>query len=140
MSRPRPREPRRRTRTHRANGLPWFAAHASDWLSSGTRAQLTVEQRGAFWDLLFHEWLEPDCMLPSDEKVLAAYSGLGERWPAVGRTVVELAFHEKRGRLFNARLMKERKKAEGRSRQASQAGKKSGEVRAKSKKKARTQG
>jgi uncharacterized protein YdaU (DUF1376 family) len=127
----------RRKPSYRSNGLPFFPAYASDWLSSGTRPRLTVEQRGAFWDLLFHAWLQPDGMLPNDEQVLAAYSGLGDRWREVGRTVVELAFQQKGERLFNKRLMKERAIVLARSRQAQKAGQRSGEVRAKRKKKAR---
>lgn len=124
-----------RKRAHRSNGFPFFPMFPGDWLSSGTRARLTVEQRGAFWDLCFHAWLEEDCMLPDDDKVLAVYSGLGDRWPTVGRTVVELAFQKRRKRWFNKRLMKERQIAEGKSKQAADAGKKSGEARAKTKKK-----
>lgn len=75
-------------------------------------------------------------MLPNDDRILAAYSGLSEeRWLDIGRTVVERAFNAKGQRLFNKRLLKERRIAEGRSRQAARAGKKSGEVRAKAKKK-----
>lgn len=117
-------------RTHRANGMPYFPAYAADWLASGTRARLTPEQRGAFWDLIFHAWLEPDGMLPDDDQVLKAYSGLGDRWEEVGRTVVERAFNEKGGRLFNRRLTKERQALLAKRRQAAKAGKKSGEARA----------
>jgi uncharacterized protein YdaU (DUF1376 family) len=127
---------RRRKRTSgQANELPFFNFYPGDWLASGTRAVFTPEQRGAFFDLLCHEWMQPDCMLPTDEAVLAAYSGLGDRFAAVGRTVVERAFNKKGERLFNKRLMEMRRIAEGRVRQAVIAGKRSGEVRAKAKKK-----
>lgn len=125
-----------RRRSGSSTAYPFFPAYASDWLSSGTRAQLNTEQRGIFWELCFHAWLEEDCMLPNDDRILAAYSGLSEeRWLDIGRTVVERAFNAKGQRLFNKRLLKERRIAEGRSRQAARAGKKSGEVRAKAKKK-----
>lgn len=98
---------------------------------------MTPEMRGAFWDLIFRAWLEPDGMLPNDETVLAAYSGLGgDRWAAVGRTVVQLAFKRKGERLFNRRLMKERQLAIRKSKLAQKAGWRSGETRAKRKKKA----
>lgn len=125
-----------RRRSGSTIAYPFFPAYAADWLSSGTRAQLDTEQRGVFWELIFHAWLEEDCGLPTDDRILAAYSGLDDaRWKEIGRTVVERAFVQKRDRLFNKRLLKERRIAEGRSRQASRAGRKSGEVRAKAKKK-----
>jgi len=89
--------------------------------------------------LLSHAWMDPNCSIPNDDRILAALCGLPEaRWTDIGRTVVERAFNATRGnseRLFNARLLKERRIAEGRSRQAKKAGKRSGEVRAKGKKK-----
>lgn len=136
-----------RRRSGSTIAFPFFPAYPADWLSSGTRAQLTTEQVGIFWELCFHAWLEEDCGLPNDERTLAAYARLTqERWDEVGRPVIELAFNvssngrstpvaQKRERLFNKRLLKERRIAEGRSRQASRAGRKSGEVRAKAKKK-----
>lgn len=125
-----------RRRSGSTTAFPFFPAYAADWLSSGTRAQLTTEQAGVFWDLCFHAWLEEDCGLPTDERILAAYVRLSDdRWAEVGRTVVERAFTQRGQRLFNKRLLKERRIAEGRSKQAAIAGKKSGEARAKAKKK-----
>jgi uncharacterized protein YdaU (DUF1376 family) len=92
---------------------------------------LTPEQRGAFWDLIFYEWSSPDCLLPNDPAVLAAYSGLGARWSDVGESMVALAFRKRGEKLYNARLMKERKDVEDRSLKARKAGVKSGSVRRK---------
>jgi uncharacterized protein YdaU (DUF1376 family) len=93
-----------RRRSGSTIAYPFFPAYASDWLSSGTRAQLSTEQRGVFWELIFHAWLNEDCMLPDDDRILAAYSGLeDERWAEIGRTVVERAFNKKGQRQFNKR-------------------------------------
>lgn len=118
-----------------ANELPYFNFYPGDWLGSATRAVLSVEQQGAFMNLLSHSWMQPDGMLPSDERQLAAFSGLGDRFAEVGRTVVERTFAKKGDRLFNRRLMKVRKEVLRRVRAAIKAGKLSGEARAKAKKK-----
>lgn len=116
--------------------FPFFPVYPADWLSSGTRAMLTTEQRGIFWELAFHAWLAPDCMLPEDDETLAAYAGVSlERWSNIGRTVVQRAFTKRGQRLFNKRLLAERKIAVTRYRQLKRAGKASGEARAKTKKK-----
>lgn len=119
----------RKKKPQRGNGFPYFRAWAGDWLSSSTRARLTPEQRGAFWDLIFYEWNSPDCLLPADPLVLAAYSGLGDRWADVGAPMLAIAFKKRGEKFYNARLMKERKYVEARSLKASKAGVKSGLAR-----------
>jgi 5-methylcytosine-specific restriction endonuclease McrA len=62
---------------------------------------MTLEQQGAYRNLLDHAWLmDPPCSLPNDDVALAQLSGAGENWPAMA-PVVRRWFVEKRGRLVN---------------------------------------
>jgi uncharacterized protein YdaU (DUF1376 family) len=122
---------RQRSADHRGNGFPYFPLYPGDWLSSSTRVRLTVEERGAFWDLIFYMWQTEECSLPDDQAVLAAYSGLGERWPDVGKKLLDIGFVKHGSRWVNRRLKKERRKVEERSLKAAKAGVSSGRARRK---------
>lgn len=120
----------KRTQTPlRGTGYPYFRCWGNDWLASATRARLTPEQRGAFWDLICYAWNTPDCTLPTDPAVLAAYSGLNGRWAEVGEPLMAIAFKKSRDRYINVRLQKERGYVDDRSLKARRAGLKSGRAR-----------
>lgn len=61
--------------------LPYFQFYPRDFLSSRAVAAMHPTARGGYVHLLCHAWLsDRPGWLPDDEKLLAALSGLGERW------------------------------------------------------------
>ena len=115
-----------------AKKRPAFQFYASDWLGSTKRAMMTPAQRGAYIDLLCHQWNDPDCSLPDDDATLAVLSGLDEGWLNGGCTLLRKCFpvaSGKPGRLANPRLIEVRADADEWSRKSREGGIKSGEVR-----------
>lgn len=55
-------------------------------------------------------WGEKDCGLPDDEEELASLSRLGEGWFNGGGAKIRKCFISRKGRLYNKRLLIERKK------------------------------
>jgi uncharacterized protein YdaU (DUF1376 family) len=49
---------------------------ASDWLGSTSHALMSPEERGAYMDLLCHQWGDDNCCLPDDDGILEALGGL----------------------------------------------------------------
>lgn len=94
---------------------------------------MTLEQQGAYINLLANMWDDEHCSLPSDDSVLAVLSEANDRWNEIG-TVVKQAFNEHPQlvqRLTNFRLLSEHEKQKAQAEQRREAGKKSGESRAK---------
>ena len=94
---------------------PAFQFYPNDWLSSPKISTMTPAEEGAYIRLLCYAWSNPDCSLPDDDETLGQLSRLGERWLKGGSTRLRQCFTphpRKPGRLFNARLLKERKKQE----------------------------
>jgi len=115
-----------------AKKRPWFPFFASDWLGSTKRAMMTPDQRGAYIDLLAHQWNTPDCTLPDDDEALAALSGLGEGWLNGASRLLRLCFPPasgKLGYLANERLVEIRAEADAQIEKSQQGGIRSGEVR-----------
>lgn len=52
------------------SNIPYFQFDAIAWLSSGSIAQMTLAEEGAYIHLLAHSWNYPDCILPDDISVL----------------------------------------------------------------------
>lgn len=72
------------------NPFPSFHWYPKEWLSSTARALMTLEQQGAYLNLLSHAWLaDPPCTLPDDDRALAQLSGLGDRWPESAAVIRE---------------------------------------------------
>ena len=112
---------------------PYFKFYASDWLGSTKRAMMTPAQRGAYIDLLAHQWNDETCSLPDDDDLLAALSGLGEGWLKVGSTVLRKCFPAHptlEGRLANPRLLEIRFERDKFIAQSAAAGRKSQQVQA----------
>lgn len=110
-----------------------FQFYAKDWLSSKKIATMTLEEEGAYIHLLAHCWDSSDCTLPDDDAELAQLSRMGERWVNGGSVKLRNCFvtHPKKpGRLFNARLLEERKKQNAWRKKSQQGGKRSAESRA----------
>jgi len=87
---------------------PAFPFYASDWLGSNMRAQMTLEQQGAYVNLLARQWSEATCSLPDDDKVLAKLSEMGEGWFNGGCQLVRDCFPphpNQTGRIANPRLL-----------------------------------
>lgn len=86
------------------NPFPSFYFYADDWLASKARALMTLEEQGAYLNLLCHAWTaDPPCTLPNDPDQLAALSGLGDKWQAAAPRLLRW-FIERRGRLVNVKL------------------------------------
>ena len=69
---------------------------------------LTTEEHGAYLLLIMAAWRQDDCALPVDDKKLARVVGLSPRkWGAIKATILEFWTVEN-GRMFQARLRKER--------------------------------
>ena len=94
---------------------PAFQFYASDWLGSTKRAMMTPAQRGAYIDLLCHQWGDETCSLPDDDELLAGLSGLGEAWGKGGYKMVRPCFPPHptlEGRIANPRLLEIRAERE----------------------------
>ncbi len=118
--------------TEMARKRPAFQFYASDWLGSTKHAMMSPAQRGAYIDLLCHQWNDPDCTIPDDDDVLAVLSGLGEGWLNGGCELLRQCFpvaSNRPGRLANLRLLEVRATADEWSRKSREGGKRSGEVR-----------
>ena len=95
-----------------AGKAPAFQFYANDWLGSTNVMLMTPAQEGAYIRLLAIAWNAPDCGLPDDDEQLAALSRLGEGWFNGGSTILRKCFVCRDGRLYNSRLLAERKKQE----------------------------
>lgn len=96
--------------------LPAVLWYASDWLGSNTRARMTHQQRDVYLTLLFRSWYEqPIGTLPSDEEELAMMGGVDlETWEQIKTPIMAKFLSDGNGRVFNARMLKEARKARGR--------------------------
>lgn len=84
--------------------FPYFPFYVDDWLSSDTVDGFSLEQQGAYLRLLLRQWKARDGMLPKDEAQLARWSGLGVRWPKLGKPILAQCFVERRDGFVNLRL------------------------------------
>jgi len=110
--------------------FPWYA---SDWLGSNLRAMLTLEQQGAYINLLCRQWTDPTCSLPDDDEALACLSELGLGWLKGACHLLRKGFPkhpELEGRIANPRLLEVRVERDDFLAKSSKGGKKSGKVRA----------
>ena len=71
---------------------------------------MTPEEEGAFIRLLCYAWKSDDCSLPDDDEILSVYSRLGEKWYEGSGDRIRKCFVLKGGKLYNKRLLIERKK------------------------------
>jgi uncharacterized protein YdaU (DUF1376 family) len=96
--------------------LPAVLWYASDWLGSNTRARMTHQQRDVYLTLLFRSWYEqPGGTLPNDEEVLAMMGGVDfETWERIKAPILAKFESDGNGRVLNARMVKEVRKARGR--------------------------
>ena len=89
---------------------PSFQFFPNDWLGSTNIMLMTPAQEGAYVHLLAVEWNAVDCSLPDDDEQLAILSRLGEGWYKGGSEAIRKCFMKKNGKLYNSRLLLERKR------------------------------
>jgi len=122
---------------------PWFYFFPSDWLGSNRRACMSLEQQGAYINLLARQWSEPTCSLPDDDKVLAALSEMKEGWLKGGSQLVRECFppHPSlRGQIANPKLLELRAERDEWIEKSSEGGRKSAAARKKGQKKGHKKG
>ncbi len=107
---------------------PAFQFYTDDWLGSTNIMLMTPAQEGAYIRLLAIEWNDKDCSLPDDDEKLAVLSRLGKGWFKGGSEAIRKCFFEKNGKLYNKRLLIERKKQKEWSRKSKKGGEKSAEL------------
>jgi len=107
---------------------PQFQLYTGDFLSSPRVLLMPWGAPQAFFFLLLFEWESADCSLPNDEDALKIFSRANDHWPEVRKSVLEM-FTEVDGKLYNRRLLIERKKQITRSDICKKAGKASGKAR-----------
>ena len=103
---------------------PWYL---EDWRNSGTRLNLTLEERGLYRELLDFCYIERS--LPTDERMLARIANCSDdefqrAWPRV-----KIQFNEADGRLIHQKVEQVLAKLDGYREQRRQAGRLSGESR-----------
>lgn len=114
---------------------PAFQMYPADILSSPSCSLMSAEQFGAYVLLLLHSWMSEDCGIPADDEALGKLSRLGtEGWLKFGCPLVRDRFVKNGERLYNKRLLEEREKQKIWREKSAAGGRKSGQVRRKSKK------
>lgn len=108
---------------------PAFQFYPNDWLSSLHIQLMTPAEEGAYIRLLAYAWSSDDCGLPDDDQQLSVLSRLGEGWSSGASTKIRECFFSKGGRLFNERLLKERKKQDEWRKKSVEGGKKGSKSR-----------
>lgn len=109
---------------------PAFQFYPRDYLSSQKVSCMTLEEKGAYVNLLCHDWLNDG--IPEDDEKLSKLSGLHEKWNRGGYNLVKECFMphpSKIGFLTNPRLQLERQKQEEWREKSSEGGKKGAEKR-----------
>ena len=92
------------------NKSPAFQFYVNDWLSSPKIMTMTPAEEGAYIRLLAIAWGNKDCGLPDDDNQLAILSRLNEGWFKGSSDKIRKCFFKKGNRLYNKRLLFERKK------------------------------
>lgn len=99
-------------------GIPFFSFYPADWLSGGGVQQLTLEETGAYINLLAFMWQNaPEVSIPDDNAHVSRLLHITSRkWVSIRRVLVEGAkpvLYTENGRLRNKRLDEEYRKAIG---------------------------
>ena len=101
----------------------WFPLYPADFLADTTH--LSAEEVGIYFRFLCHQWQHGS--LPSNSQQLARISGEKE---SGFKSVLDEFFAEKRGKLVNSRMDRERKKAKEISDKRKELGRKGGLAKA----------
>lgn len=111
---------------------PWFPMFASDWLGSTSHALMSPEERGAYMDLLCHQWGAENCCLPDDDGILEALGGLPNGYFKGTSRVLRDCFPNHPligGMVANRKLLALWEGREEQRRKSSEGGKKSAQLR-----------
>ena len=116
--------------------FPWFPYYPGDWFSSGRVKIMTLQEKGAYHELLLYAWKSDACAIPNDEGILKRLVG----WPELEfgiesehnfqRVMDAFTVHpEQPNMLHNARLYREWLATIARHKNFSQRGKKGAKKR-----------
>ena len=108
---------------------PAFQFYVNDWLGSANIMLMTPAEEGAYVRLLAIAWGQDDCGLPDDDIQLATLSRLCEGWLNGSGQKIKKCFIKKGDRLYNKRLLDEKKKQAEWIEKSREGGRKSGEAR-----------
>jgi len=90
---------------------PYFKFYASDWISHPNTRSLSLEEKGAFIELLCNMWKFEDCRLPNDDRFLSRILNIHvNKWRKIKPVLLCENFGvlvEKEGYLYSNRLLKE---------------------------------
>ncbi len=89
---------------------PQFQLYTNDILGSNRVLMLTDLEYRAYLNLLFSEWNEPDCGLPTTVDALVKLSRVGTNLSPENVKNIKQFFFEYKERLFNRRILEERVK------------------------------
>lgn len=59
--------------------FPWFPFYPADWFSSGRVKIMTLQEKGAYMELLLYAWKSDACALPKHEAVLKSLASWQEQ-------------------------------------------------------------
>lgn len=114
---------------------PAFQFYPKDWLTSEKVMSMTLEQQGAYMNLLCHAWINEG--LPNDDAILARLSGMGDAWLKGGSRLVRGCFKLKGDRLINEKQESIRENQKTWREKSRLGGIESGKARSKAKKTAK---
>lgn len=69
-----------------------FPFDAVGWICSNRRAVMSLEQQGAYINLLARQWIDPTCSLPDDDEALSRLSEMGQAWFDGGSELLRRSF------------------------------------------------
>lgn len=103
---------------------PYFAFYPRDFAASGKVEAMTTEEVGAYMLLLCKAWLhDPPCAIPDDDRILARWTRLGDRWSTAKAAVLSCFSKRADGFLYQERLEHEYRALRSLQRQRSEGGK-----------------
>jgi uncharacterized protein YdaU (DUF1376 family) len=91
------------------NKSPAFQFYPNNWLSSPSVMLMSPSEEGAYIRLLAYSW---ESGLPDDDNQLAILSRLGNAWHEGSGEILRKCFIKVEGRLWNERLLLEKRKQE----------------------------
>lgn len=111
------------------NKAPAFQFYVKDWLADKNIRVMTPAERGAYIELMAHEWNESGKLTNCDDE-LSMLSGLGSDWHGKSGDKIKACFKKKGEKyLYHPRLKKEREKQRDWREKSSEGGKKSAKLR-----------
>lgn len=114
--------------------FPFMPFYTSDWLADEKVRVYSLEQKGAYHELLVYMWQSPDGHLPDDDPYLAKLLGISLRkWRTLRHVIIDgqyAALHRSGERISQSRLLEEWRKARAINAKRAKAGAQGGSKRA----------